>query len=78
MENVGLIIALCASAFTIIGAMIAMMLWVRGEANSDRRALDAEHKQLRRDMIDIMRAIELEMRDFHSRMCAIEERRKPL
>jgi len=37
MENLGLIVALLGSAFTIVAAMIAMMLWVRSEANSDRR-----------------------------------------
>lgn len=76
MENLGIIIALSASAFTIIAAMIAMMLWVRAEANADRRAIDADHKLVRRDLIDCVRAIELEMKDFHMRLCLIEERRK--
>lgn len=57
MEYLGLIIALLGSAFTIVGAMIAMMLWVRSEANSDRRAMADE------------------MKDFHSRLLSIEERR---
>lgn len=72
MENLGLIIALLGSAFTIVAAMIAMMLWVRSEANSDRRHLDAEHKQLRRDMIEIMRSIDAEFKDFHLRMREIK------
>ena len=64
MEYLGIIIALIGSAFTIVGAMIAMMLWVRSEANTDRRGMQAT--------VD---AIKDEMKDFHSRLIAIEERR---
>jgi hypothetical protein len=64
MECLGLIIALLGSAFTIVGAMIAMMLWVRSEANADRRGMQ--------NTVD---AIRDEMKDFHARLLVIEERR---
>ena len=41
-----------------------LFLWNRAESNADRRAMQAT--------ID---AIEKEMKDFHGRLCAIEERR---
>lgn len=75
MENVGLIIALVGSAIAIVGSMIAMMLWVRSEANSDRRHFDSENKQLRRDLVDVMRSIDAEFRDFHARLCEIQARK---
>jgi hypothetical protein len=65
MEYLGLIIALIGSAFTIVAAMIAMMLWVRSEANSDRR-----------DIMHLISAIHMEMKDFHVRLCIIEENNK--
>lgn len=72
MDNLGLIIALSASAFTIIAAMIAMMLWVRSEANADRRDIVNLIVAIKEDV----HAIQLEMKDFHGRLCAIEARRK--
>ncbi len=72
MENLGLIIALLGSAFTIVAAMIAMMLWVRSEANSDRRDIVNLIIAIKEDV----HAIQLEMKDFHGRLCDIEARRK--
>jgi hypothetical protein len=72
MENIGLIIAIVGTGMAIIGVVLAMMFWVRTEANSLR--LDA--KEDRKDFLNLIRAIEAEIRDFHSRLCAIEERRK--
>lgn len=71
MENLGLIIALVSSAFTIVAAMIAMMLWVRSEANADRRDIVNLIIAIKEDVS----AIQLEMRDFHNRLCAIAEKR---
>ena len=44
---------------------IPMFFWLRTEANSDRR-----------DILDIIREIQAENKDFHGRLCAIEERNK--
>lgn len=52
-----------------------LFLWVRTESRSDFRKSEEENKQLRRDLVDVMRTIEKDMRDFHGRLCAIEERR---
>lgn len=47
------------------GISIGMFLWIRTEANTDRR-----------DMCGLIREIQMEMKDFHGRLCAIEERNK--
>lgn len=83
MENLGLIIAIVGTAIALIGVVIAMMFWMRGEANS----LRAEAKEDRKDLVQLVYAIReettkqinaiyLEMKDFHNRLCLIEERRK--
>lgn len=66
----------------LVLAMAGMFFWNRTEARNDARHFDDETKALRREMIDIMRstqssidAIQQEMKDFHGRLCAIEERR---
>lgn len=51
----------------IVGNMaviLPLFLWVRSEANSDRR-----------DIMQLIKSIDLGMKDFHGRLCAIEERR---
>jgi len=54
---------------TIIMANFGLFLWLRTESRSDYR-----HMEARTDAI--LNAIKDEMRDFHGRLCSIEERRK--
>jgi len=72
MMDLGIIIAIVGSAVAIIGVVIAMMFWVRQEANS----LRGEAKEDRKDLLQISRNIENEMKDFHSRLLEIERSRK--
>lgn len=51
--------------FANLGFTLTLWLWNRSESRSDnRRALD------------LIEAIKDEMKDFHGRLCAIEERRR--
>jgi hypothetical protein len=66
----------------VIFAMAALFLWVRSEANADRRYISEIQRQDRKDILTLVeaikedvRAIKEEMKDFHNRLCAIEERR---
>lgn len=52
---------------TIVASNLALFIWARTEANQDRR-----------DMMSLMKSIQDEMKDFHGRLCAIEERRTKL
>ena len=60
----------------LVLAMAGMFFWNRTEARADARKSDADNKELRRELIEVMRSMDTEMRDFHGRLCAIEERRK--
>lgn len=42
-----------------------LFLWNRSEANADRR-----------EMTNLIKSIQEEIKDFHGRLCAIEERKK--
>lgn len=77
------LIAILGSTFAIIFSMFGSFLWVRSEANTDRISLSNIQKEDRKDLLQISRNLELIMReiqqenkDFHSRLCAIEEREK--
>lgn len=73
-------------AFGNVAWMLPVFFWVRSESRADARHFENETKELRRELIDVMRSIDAEMRDFHGRLerqdaefrmrlCAIEERR---
>jgi len=70
--DIGLIIAITGSAIAIVGTVLAMMFWVRQEANSLRN----EAKEDRKDILNLIRSIELEMRDFHYKLVEIEKNKK--
>ena len=70
MDN-GIIIAISGSTIAIVGVVIAMMFWCRQESNSVREA----QKEDRKDILELIRAIEKEMRDFHHRLLEIERAR---
>ena len=76
--DIGIIIAITGSTIAIVGVVIAMMFWVRQEAN----ALRFEAKEDRKDLLQISRNLELsvnaiqnEMKDFHYKLIEIERSR---
>jgi hypothetical protein len=55
------------------GAVIVpLFLWNRSESRADIRHMDAKLESTR----ELVRAIHDEMRDFHNRLCIIEERNR--
>ena len=52
--------------------IIPLFLWNRSESRADIRHMDAKLESTR----ELVRAIHDEMKDFHSRLCIIEERNK--
>jgi len=52
--------------------IIPLFLWNRSESRADIRHMDAKLESTR----ELVRAIHDEMKDFHGRLCAIEERNK--
>ena len=50
---------------TILGPNLGMFIWARSESAQDRRQI-----------FDLMKSIQDEMKDFHGRLCKIEERNK--
>lgn len=62
-DSLGIIITIIATGVTYIAAMITMLLWLRSEANADRR-----------DIASVLREMKDEMKDFHTRLLILEER----
>ncbi len=52
----------------VIGTNIALFVWARTEASSDRRQFQSETANDRREILQIIRGIQEEIRDFHGRL----------
>ena len=57
---------------TLFVSFIAIFLWNRAESRSDIRHMDSKLESTR----ELVRAIHDEMKDFHARLCTIEERNR--
>lgn len=75
MMDLGIIIAIVGSAFGIIAVTLSMFFWLRAEANDDRRLIQENAKEDRKDILYLIRSIELEIRDFHYKLLKIEEKK---
>jgi len=61
---------------TIIGSNIGLILWARSESRSDYRHLESKTLELIQGIKDDVKAIHLEIKDFHGRLCSLEEKKK--
>lgn len=60
---------------TIFGANMALFLWATRQARTDFLHLDRKLEENRKETNAIVQAIREDIRDFHDRLCAIEEAR---
>lgn len=89
-DLIAIIIAISGLGISMIAVVISMMFWCRQEANSLRAEAKEDRKgfsdlyreserllsEHRKEMNQISRNIELEMKDFHHRLIEIERSRK--
>lgn len=62
--------------WTQFGIFLMTMAGIYWSTRSDINALRAEASADRKDILQLIRSIEQEIKDFHGRLCAIEERNK--
>lgn len=55
-----------------IAIVVSLFIWNRSESRADIRHMDTKLESTR----ELVRAIYDEMKDFHNRLCKIEENRK--
>ena len=66
------LISVIAGTFTMIAVIVSLFLWLRSEANADRRHFQDIQKEDRKDLLQMVSAIkeevsamQTEMKDFH-------------
>lgn len=63
--------------FTIFaGSIVGLFFWNRSESRADIRHMDAKLDAYMLGIRTEIKAIHDEMKDFHARLCAIEERNR--
>lgn len=57
-------------------ANAGLILWMRSESRNDWRQMDSKLDAHSKNVQDQISAIHSEIKDFHGRLCAIEERNR--
>lgn len=66
------ILTICGVLIANASLVIPLFLWNRSESRADMRHIDAKLESTR----ELVRAIYNESKDFHNRLCKIEEGKK--
>lgn len=61
---------------TIVGANFAMLLWSMRERRADFHYVMKVTDEIRKEIATFKADVQSEMKDFHGRLCAIEEKNK--
>lgn len=56
----------------LLVSLVSMFIWLKSDIAINRTEASAD----RRDILQLIRSIQEEIKDFHGRLCAIEERNK--
>lgn len=70
-----MIIAIFAVIITNLGTVIALYINLDKKLEENRINLDKKLDENRKETNEILRGIQQEIKDFHGRLCSIEERR---
>ena len=70
------ILTVFAVIATNLGTVIALYCQTDNKLDNHRKEMDGKLEEYRRETTQILMAIQQEMKDFHGRLCAIEERNK--
>lgn len=60
----------------MIVSFVGLFIWNRTENRADMRHMDAKLEANRNLTVAFHEAIQAEMKDFHGRLCAIEEKKR--
>lgn len=61
--------------FAIIFSIVGLFMWTRSEGSSDRRETQNIIREDRKDLLEMVKSIQDEIKDFHNRLIEIEKRR---
>lgn len=74
--DVTALITIAACVIANIGTTLGLFMWATTQATTATQNTRDENKQFHAETRALIQAIQQEMKDFHGRLCALEERRK--
>ena len=72
-----IILTVIGTSVAIIGSNIALISWLRSDMKQFESEIRGWKEDFRKEMASYKDEIKNEMKDFHGRLCTIEERNKP-
>ena len=73
-EITQIMFAIGGSFIGMIAVIVSLFLWIRSEANADRRYFQQIQSEDRKDILNLVRSIEQEVKDFHLKMHKIDSK----
>lgn len=77
MENLTVILTGIGIVVSVIGANVALIAWLRSDMKSFEQELRIDMKSFAKEIRGWKDEIYKEMKDFHGRLCSIEEKNRP-
>ena len=60
----------------VLVAFVGLFMWTRTESRADQRQMDQRLEAMQRETNALIEAIRQDIKDFHGRLCTIEERNR--
>lgn len=70
------VLTLIGIAIANIGTTITLFIWATNRSEENRRELSIKMDESTKETNRLIEAIQIEMKDFHGRLCTIEERNR--
>lgn len=75
--DISIILTIIGTTAAIIGSNIALISWLRSDMKAFETKIETWTNEFRKDMSSYKDEVNKEMKDFHGRLCSMNERTKP-
>jgi hypothetical protein len=72
--DAGIVLTAAGTVVAVVGSNIALISWLRSDMKSFETEIRGWKEEFRKDMSTYRDEVKNEMKDFHGRLCSIEER----
>lgn len=74
--DLGILLTAFGTVTAVVGSNIALIGWLRSDMKSFETEMRTWKEDFRKEIAEYKNEVKNEMRDFHTRLCLIEERNK--
>ncbi len=74
--DIGIVLTAIGVVVAVVGSNIALISWLRSDMKMFEIKIDGWKDQFSKDMASYKEEVAKEMKDFHGRLCSLQERIK--